>query len=482
MRRDLVETAVMQDAAVLAAYLSDFADPAPAALRACVRAGTLGGAFVPVLCGSSYRNKGVQQMLDAVADFLPSPLDVEGIQTVGADGMPDGGRIAASDGAAFAALAFKGVDDRFGSLTFARIYAGTVRPGDTVLNATRGERLTVGRIGEMHAANLEPLAEAHAGQIVAFVSLGDTRTGDTLCAPSSPVVLERMSFPEPVVSSSVEAVSRGDQDRLSAALVRMARMDPSLRFEQDRETGECVLRGMGELHLEVTLDRARTEHGVTGRLGEPQVAFRETISRAVEHVHTHRKQTGGSGQFAEVRIRFEPLPERSGFVFEDATVGGSVPRAYVPAVGKAIGEESQNGVIGGYPTVGFKAVLLDGRAHAVDSSALAFGIAARACFREAMALAGPVLLEPVMTVVTLCPDECVGAAMGEIARRRGQVTGQRRQGAQVAVEAEMPLMATFGLVGALRSLSSGRASASMLPGGHAEAPAHVRERFERNAA
>ena len=477
-RRTLVETAVTHDAAALGAYLESFDDPEPGILRACIRKGTLDGSFVPVLCGSSFRNRGVQQMLDAVADFLPAPDDVEGIQTVDTEGVPDGGRIAPSVEAPFAALAFKGVDDRFGSLTFVRIYAGTVRSGDVLLNSTRGERVTVGRFGEMHANALEPLREGRAGQIVAFVSLGDTWTGDTLCSPSSPVVLERMRFPEPVVSSSVEPVARGDQDRMVSALVRMARMDPSLRFEQDRETGQCVLRGMGELHLDVTVDRMRTEHGIAACLGEPQVAFRETIAAAVEFLHVHRKQTGGSGQFAAVRIRFEPGEPGSGFAFEDATVGGSVPKAFVPAVAKALDEQRLSGVIGGYPTVDFRAILLDGDFHAVDSSALAFGIAARACFREAMKRASPVLLEPVMRVVSLTPDESVGSVIGEIVRRRGRVTGQRRQGAKVAIEADMPLMSTFGYVGAIRSLSSGRASASMLPGGFAEAPRHVRETIE----
>ena len=419
-RLALVEAAVSCDAAALEAYVSDFADPGEESLRACIRTGTLDGSFVPVLCGSSFRNRGVQQVLDAVADYLPSPADVSGIQTVDADGNPDGGRMEPSDDAPFAALAFKGVDDRFGALTFARIYSGTVRPGDPVLNSTRGERLRIGRFGEMQADEMLPLEEARAGQIVAFVSLGETRTGDTLCSAASPVVLERMRFPDPVVSASVEPTVKADQDRLVAALVRMARMDPSLRFVQDAETGECVLHGMGELHLDVTVDRMRTEHGVAARLGEPQVAFRETISETVEHVHVHRKQTGGSGQFAKVRIRFEPGAPGSGFVFDDALAGGSIPRAYVPAIAKALAEQKETGVIGGFPTVDFRATLLDGEAHAVDSNALTFAIAARACFREAMALASPVLLEPVMRVVTLCPDDSVGGVMGEIVRPQGQ--------------------------------------------------------------
>jgi elongation factor G len=459
-RTELVDTALEMDDTAMEAHLMEGKMPSVDTLKACLRKGTLTSAFTLVLCGSSYKNKGVQQVLDAVVDYLPAPTDVEAIKTVDADGNPIGER-KCSDDEPFSALAFKVINDIYGALTFVRVYSGVLTKGMSVQNTTRGKREKIGRMVEMFAKDSKPIEEARAGDIVALVSLAETDTGDTLCDSNAPVVLERMRFPDPVISVSVTAKVKGEQEKFNAALGKMVRADPSLHLETDRETGQTILRGMGELHLDVTLDRMRTEFNVEGVMGEPQVAYRETITKPIQENYTHKKQTGGSGQFAEVWIKFEPLERGSGFVFEDKTVGGSVPREYVPSVEKGLRMQLEDGVLARFPTVDFKATLVDGSYHDVDSNALTFEIAAKAAFREAMKKAGPILLEPVMKVEVVTPGDYLGDVIGDINRRRGAIQDQLERGTNIAVVATVPLSEMFGYIGQLRAMSSGRASYTM---------------------
>jgi len=459
-RADLVDSALEMDDDAMETYLSSGEDPSPEVLRDCIRRATNLGTFVPVMCGSSYKNKGVQQLLDAVVWYLPSPEQVESIKTVDEDGNIIGER-QSSDDEPFAALAFKVINDKFGSLTFARVYSGVVSKGTHVLNSTRGKRERIGRIVELFAKDTNDIDEARAGDIVAFVSLQETDTGDTLCDVDSPVVLERMRFPDPVISVSVEPKNRADQDKFSVSLGKMVRADPSLKLETDAETGETVLRGMGELHLEVTLDRLRTEFAVEGVMGRPQVAYRETFTKPVTYTYTHKKQTGGSGQFAEVRIIFTPLGRGEGFKFEDKIVGGTIPREYIPSVEKGLINQREDGVLAGFPTVDFSAALIDGKYHDVDSNALTFEIASRACFREAVRTAGPILLEPYMKVEVVAPEDYLGDIIGDLNRRRGSILGQLERGPNIAVEAHVPLSEMFGYIGHLRGMTSGRGAFSM---------------------
>ena len=459
-RTELVDTCLEMDDAAMEAHLMDGQMPSEDTLKACLRKGTLTSAFTPVLCGSSYKNKGVQQVLDAVVDYLPAPTDVAAIKTVDADGNPTGER-GCSDDEPFSALAFKVINDAYGALTFIRVYSGVLTKGMSILNSTRGKREKIGRMVEMFAKDANPVEEARAGDIVALVSLAETDTGDTLCDSASPVVLERMRFPNPVISVSVQAKNKADQEKFNNALGKMVRADPSLHLETDRETGQTILRGMGELHLEVTLDRMRTEFNVEGTMGEPQVAYRETFTKPIQEQYIHKKQTGGSGQFAEVWIKFEPLQRGEGFQFVDETVGGSVPREYVPSVEKGLKMQMDDGVLAHFPTVDFKATLVDGSYHDVDSNALTFEIAAKACFREAIRKAGPILLEPVMKVETVTPGDYLGDVIGDINRRRGAIQDQLERGTNIAVVATVPLSEMFGYIGHLRGMTSGRASYTM---------------------
>jgi elongation factor G len=459
-RSELVDTCLEQDDEAMEAYLTDGTVPSADQLRKALRKGTLNSAFTPVLCGSSYKNKGVQQVLDAVVDYLPAPTDVPAIKTVDADGEPTGER-KTSDDEPFSALAFKVINDVYGALTFIRVYSGVLTKGASVQNSTRGKREKIGRMVEMFAKEANPIEEARAGDIVALVSLADTETGDTLCDSANPVILERMRFPDPVISVSVIAKVKAEQEKFGAALGKMVRADPSLHLETDRETGQTILRGMGELHLEVTLDRMRTEFGVEGVMGEPQVAFRETFTQTVEEKYTHKKQTGGSGQFAEVWITFTPLERGAGFEFVDDTKGGSVPKEFVPAVEKGLRMQKEDGVLAHFPTVDFRATLTDGSYHDVDSNALTFEIAAKAAFREAIRRASPVLLEPVMKVETVTPEDHLGDVIGDLNRRRGTIQDQIERGTSLAVVALVPLSEMFGYIGQLRSMTSGRASYTM---------------------
>src|SRR5688572_27035601 len=459
-RTELVDTCLEQDDEAMEKYLTDGVAPSAEVLRKCLRKGTVNSAFNAVLCGSSYKNKGVQQVLDAVVDYLPAPTDVEAIKTVDADGNPNGER-KSSDDEPFSGLAFKVINDAYGALTFVRVYSGVLVKGASVMNSTRGKREKIGRMVEMFAKEANAIEEARAGDIIALVSLAETDTGDTLCDANAPVVLERMRFPEPVISVSVKPKSKAEQEKFTNSLGKLVRADPSLRLETDRDTGETILRGMGELHLDVTLDRARSEFGVEGVMGQPQVAYRETFTKPVNEQYIHKKQTGGSGQFAEVWITFEPLERGKGFEFVDKTVGGSVPKEYVPAVEKGLKNQKEDGVLAHYPTVDFRATLTDGSYHDVDSNALTFEIAAKACFREAIRKANPILLEPVMKVETVTPGDYLGDVIGDMNRRRGTILDQIERGTNIAVVAHVPLSEMFGYIGQLRSMTSGRASFTM---------------------
>ncbi len=472
-RTELVDTCLEMDDVAMEAYLEG-TEPSVETLRACLRKGTITSAFTIVLCGSSYKNKGVQQVLDAVVDYLPAPTDVAAIKTVDADGNAVGERIC-SDDEPFSALAFKVINDIYGALTFIRVYSGVLTKGMSITNTTRGKREKIGRMVEMFAKEANPIEEARAGDIVALVSLAETDTGDSLCDTSAQVVLERMRFPEPVISVSVKPKNKTELEKFGAALGKMVRADPSLRLETDRETSETILRGMGELHLEVTLDRMRTEFGVEGIMGQPQVAYREAFTKSIEEHYVHKKQTGGSGQFADVWIKFEPLERGSGFEFVDKTVGGSVPREFVPSVEKGLRVQLEDGVLARFPTVDFRATLFDGSYHDVDSNALTFEIAAKACFREGIRKAGPVLLEPVMKVETVTPGDYLGDVIGDINRRRGSILDQLERGANIAVVANVPLSEMFGYIGHLRGMTSGRASYTMEFSHYDQVPRNVAE-------
>ncbi|HZS82162.1 MAG TPA: elongation factor G [Stellaceae bacterium] len=459
-RQKLVETAVEQDDAALEAYLGG-EEPSEETLKRCIRKGTVAFKFVPVLCGSAFKNKGVQPLLDAVVDFLPAPTDVAAIRGVKM-GTDEEIVRKCSDDEPFAGLAFKIMTDPFvGSLTFVRIYSGVLQSGSQVLNSVKDSRERIGRMLQMHANHREDIKEARAGDIVALAGLKNTTTGDTLCDPNAAVVLERMEFPDPVIEIAVEPKTKGDQEKMGQALARLATEDPSFRVSVDHESGQTRIKGMGELHLEIIVDRMKREFKVDANVGAPQVAYRETITRKSDVDYTHKKQTGGSGQFARVKIRFEPLPPGSGFEFASEVVGGNVPKEYVPGVEKGLRGSLENGVLAGFPVIDFKAVLYDGAYHDVDSSVLAFEIAARAAFKEGMMKAGPKLLEPVMRVEVVTPEDYMGDVIGDLNSRRGQVTGMDQRGNARVINAIVPLANMFGYVNTLRSMSQGRAQYTM---------------------
>src|SRR5487761_1619492 len=459
-RTRLVEAAVEQDDVALEAYLGG-AEPDEATLRQCIRKGTFGAAFVPVLSGSAFKNKGVQPLLDAVVAYLPAPTDVAAINGVKM-GTNEPVLRHSSDDEPFAGLAFKIMSDPFvGSLTFVRIYSGVVAGGSQVLNTVKNNRERVGRMLAMHANHREDIKEARAGDIVALAGLKSTTTGDTLSDPADPVVLERMEFPEPVIEIAVEPKTKGDQEKMGQALARLATEDPSFRVSVDHESGQTVIKGMGELHLEIIVDRMKRELKGEANVGAPQVAYRETITRPSEVDYTHKKQSGGSGQFARVKHRFEPMPAGSGFEFENDVVGGSVPKEYIPGVEKGLKGSLENGVLAGFPVIDFKATLYDGAYHDVDSSALAFEIAARAAFKEGIQKAAPKLLEPVMRVEVVTPRDYMGDVIGDLNSRRGRITGQDQRGNAEVIGAMVPLANMFGYVNTLRSMSQGRAQYTM---------------------
>ena len=459
-RAELVETAVEVDDAVMEAYL-DGNEPDEATLKKCIRKGTIAQNFVPVLCGTAFKNKGVQTLLDAVVDFMPSPLDVNAIQGIDAKTEAEIVR-ESSDDVPLSMLAFKIANDPFvGSLTFARIYSGKLESGMTVLNTVKDKRERIGRMLQMHANSREEIKYACAGDIVALVGMKDTTTGDTLCAVDSPVILERMEFPEPVIQVAVEPKTKGDQEKMGLALNRLAQEDPSFRVSSDEESGQTIIAGMGELHLDIIVDRMRREFKVEANVGAPQVAYRETFTKRTEIDYTHKKQTGGSGQFARVKMIIEPVEPGVGYEFDNKIVGGSIPREYIPGVEKGIESVRENGVLAGFPMIDFKVQLIDGAYHDVDSSVMAFEIAARAAFREASREAGAKLLEPIMAVEVVTPEEHMGDVIGDLNSRRGQVRGTESRGIAAVVNAMVPLANMFGYVNTLRSMSQGRAQYSM---------------------
>jgi elongation factor G len=479
-REKLVELAVEQDDAAMEAYLEG-SEPDEATLKACIRKGVMAGAFVPVLLGSAFKNKGVQPLLDAVVDYLPSPHDVPNIEGVLPNGEP--AERAANDEAPFSALAFKIMTDPFvGSLTFARIYSGTLKTGTSVLNSVKDSKERVGRMLLMHANHREDVKEAQAGDIVAIAGLKNVTTGDTLCDAAKPIILEKMDFPDPVIEIAVEPKTKADHDKLSAALQRLAQEDPSFNVSTDEESGQTVLKGMGELHLDILIDRMKREFNVDANVGAPQVAYRETISQAYDCDYTHKKQTGGSGQFARVQILFEPGEPGSGYAFESKVVGGSVPREFIPGVEKGLASARENGVILGFPVIDFKATLHDGASHDVDSSVMAFEIAARAAFREAMPRAKPKLLEPVMKVEVVTPDDFTGTITGDLSSRRGQVQGMEMRGNAQVINAMVPLANMFGYINTLRSSSQGRAQFTMQFDHYAEVPQSVADEVKEKLA
>ncbi|HET6157378.1 MAG TPA: elongation factor G [Dongiaceae bacterium] len=460
MHHELVELCVELDESVMEAYLEG-KQPDAETLKRLIRKGTNIGVFVPVLCGSAFKNKGVQPMLDAVVDFLPSPLDVPDVKGLEVDGDQEMTR-KADDNAPFSGLAFKIMTDPFvGSLTFVRVYSGVLASSSQVLNSVKGDKERVGRMLQMHANHREDIKEARAGDIVALAGLKGTTTGDTLCDPNNPVVLERMKFPEPVIEVAVEPKSKADQEKMGVALNRLAQEDPSFRVSSDQESGQTIIKGMGELHLEIIVDRMKREFKVEANVGAPQVAYRESITKKIDWDYTHKKQTGGSGQYAKVKIRFEPGAPGSGFVFENDVVGGTVPKEYIPGVEKGLTNAKETGVIAGFPVIDLKCTLIDGAYHDVDSNVMTFDIAARACFREAMPKAGPRLLEPMMKVEVVTPQEYMGDVIGDLNSRRGQVQGMDSRGNAQVISAMVPLANMFGYVSTLRSMTQGRAQYTM---------------------
>ncbi|MDR3187145.1 MAG: elongation factor G [Holosporaceae bacterium] len=472
---ELVEMAVEQDDAIMEAYL-DGKEPTAEQLIACIRKGVLNGAFVPVFCGSAFKNKGVQTLLDGVVNFLPSPTDIGAIKGISLD---DGSEVKREpkDEEPLSALAFKVMTDPFvGSLTFVRIYSGRLESGSYAENASKGDRERIGRLLLMHANNREDIKEAYAGDIVAVCGLKLTTTGDTLCSTAKPVLLEKIEFPDPVIEVAVEPRSKADQEKMGVALSRLAAEDPSFRVSSNHETGQTIIKGMGELHLEIIVDRMRREFNVEANVGAPQVAYRETISKAAEIDYVHKKQSGGAGQFAKVVIQFEPGDYSSGLQFESKIFGGSVPKEYVPGVEKGLKNVAESGCLIGFPIVGIKCSLVDGAFHDVDSSVLAFEIAARCAFREAMTKCGAKILEPVMTVEVVTPEDYMGDIIGDLNSRRGQVVGMDQRANARVISAEVPLAEMFGYVNTLRSMSQGRAQYTMQFARYDAVPSHVAEK------
>ncbi len=458
-REAMIEAAVEMDDAAMEAYLEGN-EPDDQTLRQLIRKAVLSGAFYPMLCGSAFKNKGVQPLLDAVVDFLPSPIDRGAIKGHDYKTGEDTER-KPSDTEPLSLLAFKLMDDQYGVLTFCRIYSGKLTKGSALLNSTREKTERVGRMVLMHANNREEIEEAYAGDIVALVGLKEARTGDTLCDPVKAVILEKMEFPDPVIEMKVEPKTKGDQERMTMALIKLAAEDPSFRIATDQESGETIIKGMGELHLDIKVDILRRTHKVDVNVGAPQVAYREKISKTVEKDYTHKKQTGGTGQFARVKFIVEPNETGKGFEFESKVVGGSVPKEYIPGVVKGLESVLASGVIAGFPVVDLKVTLIDGAFHEVDSSALAFEIASRAALREALREGNSVLLEPVMKVEVVTPEDYTGSVIGDLNSRRGQIQGQDMRGNAVIVNAMVPLANMFGYINQLRSFSQGRASYTM---------------------
>jgi elongation factor G len=479
-REKLVEAAVELDDDAMTAYL-DGKEPDVATLKRLIRKAVIAGAFFPVLCGSAFKNKGVQPLLDAVVDFLPSPLDVPAIKGVDMKGNEIERH--ASDSEPLALLAFKIMDDPFvGTITFCRIYSGKLESGTGVVNSTKDRKERVGRMLLMHANNREDIKEAYAGDIVALAGLKEVRTGDTLCDAQKPVILEKMEFPDPVIEIAIEPKSKADQEKLGVALAKLVAEDPSFRVHTDQESGQTIIKGMGELHLDIKVDILKRTYKVDANIGAPQVAYREKITRSATVDYTHKKQTGGHGQFARIKIVAEPAEQGAGFVFENEIVGGSVPREFFPAVEKGLEGSLSSGVLAGFPVVDLKVSLIDGASHDVDSSAMAFEICARTAMREALQKGGPALLEPVMKVEVVTPEDYTGSVIGDLNSRRGQIQGQDMRGNANVINAMVPLANMFSYVNNLRSMSQGRATFTMQFDHYAEVPKAIAEEVQAKFA
>ncbi len=480
-RAQLVERAVEEDDDAMAMYLEG-QEPSLEALKACIRKGTIRMAFFPTYCGSSFKNKGIQQVLDGVVDYLPNPMEVAPQPEVDLEGNETGHFAVVDPNGPLRALAFKIMDDRFGALTFTRIYSGTLKKGDNVLNTATGKTERIGRMVEMHANERNMIESAQAGDIVALVGLKNVKTGHTLADENNPATLEPMVFPDPVISVAITPKDKTNSEKMSTALGKMVSEDPSFYVEVDQESGQTILRGMGELHLDVKVDILKRTYGVEATVGEPQVAYRETITRTVEDSYTHKKQTGGSGQFAKIMYTIEPLERGSGFVFESAIVGGSVPKEFIPAVEKGFESMLDKGPFAGFPVVDLKVTLTDGGFHAVDSSQIAFEIAAKAAFRQSVPKAGLELLEPIMKVDVFIPDDNVGDVIGDLNRRRGMISGQEPGATNVRVKAEVPLSEMFGYIGDLRSATSGRGQFTMEFSHYSPCPRQIMEKVKEQVA
>ncbi len=475
-RVKLLDTIVEVDDSAMEAYL-DGKDICIDLIKSCIRKGTISGRFVPVMCGTAFKNKGVQPLLDAVVDYLPSPLDIGAIQGVDLKGNevlrnPD-------DAEPFSGLAFKIMTDPFvGSITFFRVYSGILESGSSVLNSVKDKSERIGRMLLMHANNREDIKYAAAGDIVALCGLKYTTTGETLCSPTQPVILEKMEFPEPVIEIAIEPNTKADQEKMGIALSRMAAEDPSFKVSSDPESGQTIIKGMGELHLDIKVDILRREYKVDAKVGAPQVAYRETVTKAGEIDYTHKKQSGGAGQFARVKIVFEPLEPGSGFVFDNKIVGGVVPKEYIPGVIKGLQSAMETGVVAGFPVIDFKATLIDGAYHDVDSSVLAFEIASRAAFKEGVVKCAPRLLEPMMKVDVVTPEDYMGDVIGDLNSRRGQVSGMDQRGNARVISAMVPLANMFGYVNVLRSMSQGRAQFSMVFDHYEQVPQNIADEIK----
>ena len=484
MRSEMIEMAVEMDDDAMEAYLEGN-EPSTDTLIKLIRKATLSMSFIPVLCGSAFKNKGVQPLLNAVIDFLPTPLDVPAYVGFRPGDETETRNIerSADDKLPFSGLAFKIMNDPFvGTLTFTRIYSGVIRKGDNLLNSTKGKRERVGRMMMMHSNNRDEIEEAFAGDIIALAGLKDTTTGDTMCDPNGQVVLETMTFPDPVIEIAVEPKTKNDQEKMSLGLQRLAAEDPSFRVETDLESGQTIMRGMGELHLDILVDRLKREFKVEANIGAPQVAYRETIGREAEIDYTHKKQTGGSGQFARIKLILSPTEPGEGYSFESKIVGGAVPKEYIPGVEKGIQSVSDSGPLAGFPVIDFKVALVDGAFHDVDSSVMAFEIAARAAMRDGLKKAGAKLLEPIMKVEVVTPEEYTGNVIGDLTSRRGMVSGQETRGNAIVINSFVPLANMFGYINNLRSMSSGRANFTMIFDHYEAVPSNISEEIQAKFA
>ncbi|MEC7137535.1 MAG: elongation factor G [Pseudomonadota bacterium] len=471
-REALIETALEQDDDLMEAYLEG-EEPAVDDIKRCIRKGTRELAFFPTFCGSAFKNKGIQIVLNAVVDYLPNPTEVEAQPEVDLEGNETGERAIVDPAGPLRALAFKIMDDRYGALTFTRIYSGKIQKGDNVLNTFTGKTERIGRIVEMHADSREELEVAQAGDIVALLGMKNTQTGHTLCDPNNPATLEPMVFPDPVISIAVAPRDKAGAEKMGIALSKMIQEDPSFYVETDEESGETIMKGMGELHLDIKVDILKRTHGVEVDVGKPQVAYRETITQTVEDTYTHKKQTGGSGQFAKIDYVIEPGEVGSGYEFESKVTGGNVPREFWPAIEKAFGVSMEEGTLAGFPLLDVKVTLMDGGFHAVDSSAIAYELAAKAAYRQSVPKASPQLLEPVMKVDVFTPDDHVGDVIGDLNRRRGMIKSQEAGVTGVRVKADCPLAEMFGYIGDLRTMTSGRGQFSMEFSHYAPCPSNV---------